>query len=219
MAGLGVFLALSATLIGHFQPSHAAPVSGAVGMRVVLDYSITLTLGDAYSDCPAKASGVVPISPTPGDQLYYACINATVDTDNPTGYNLTMQTTNATNNLIHTTIPANVIPSTTATIQTPSMPAGDTWGFCIPGATYMQGVANGFTACGSGEGSGSSLTYAAIPLTATEIKNVNTIPTTAVQRNTPIRFGVHTTAATSVGTYTSTIRVTAALNAPGSLSN
>ncbi|MCL2094584.1 hypothetical protein FWH13_00470, partial [Candidatus Saccharibacteria bacterium] len=94
LVAVSALTTFAAGAISHFtHNAEAAPVSGTVNVRAVLDYSLTMSLGNAYSDCAALADNgaVVPINPTPNDTLYYNCLNALVNTDSPAGYNLSLQ--------------------------------------------------------------------------------------------------------------------------------
>ncbi|MCL2095093.1 hypothetical protein FWH13_03155, partial [Candidatus Saccharibacteria bacterium] len=103
---------------------------------------------------------------------------------------------------------ANTIPALAGTIAAPTTMPSDRWGFCVPN-THAQNVANGFTTSCT-----VSPLFAAVPTAPTIIKNVDTLPTTPDQQNTPIHFGVRTTATSAPGTYTSLVTITAAINTP-----
>ncbi|MCL2095152.1 hypothetical protein FWH13_03460 [Candidatus Saccharibacteria bacterium] len=219
VVAISAFTLLTAVVVSKFAPASASPESAAANIiEASIDYILTMTLGaaDATSDCSMAAGGNIniPISAPNGD-TYFACLNANVDTSSNWGYSLTMATDTA--SLIGD--PAGQISATTGTIASPTQLNDNAWGFCIP-SERMTNVPNGFasgltTACGGWNGSTpAALLYAAVPVSTTRIRDVDTLPNTTALQNTPIRFGVRPTATLAIGTYSTSITISASANAP-----
>ncbi|MCL2094833.1 hypothetical protein FWH13_01830 [Candidatus Saccharibacteria bacterium] len=208
------FTVLTAGIISRLAPANAESGSSIVGASI--DYTLSMTLGaaDATSACTAATGGNVSIPvDVPNGNTYFACLNANVDTNSSWGYSLSIETDTAA--LIGD--PVGQINATSGTIISPSQLGTNTWGFCIPD-DRMTNVTNGFnsgltTACGGANGNTSTaLPYAAVPTTATLVRDVDTLPSTAALQNTPIRFGVRPTATLAAGTYTANVTLTASVN-------
>lgn len=131
---------------------------------------------------------------------------ASVLTDNPTGYSLTM-TTSTTNNAMTST--SGSIPTSTGTAASPIILAMNTWGYRVDG---LSGFGAGPTSA-INSGSTPSTTFAKVPPSdqaGTQVASSSNAANPAV--NTTVWYGVCANSAIPAGSYTVTVTYTAVTN-------
>ncbi len=171
--------------------------SGGYGNCSYGSCTITLTSGGTTN---------VNVVPNPTGKCTVQSDTASVLTDNPTGYSLTM-TTSTTNNSMTGT--AGSISSSSATAASPTILSMNTWGYRVDG---LAGFGAGPTSPLS-SGSVPSTTFAKVPpsnLAGTQVASSSSAANPAV--NTTVWYGVCANSAVTAGTYSVTVTYTAVTN-------
>lgn len=146
----------------------------------------------------------IAVTPTSGGVVTSASDTVTVNTNNATGYTLTLADSDATTSLASG---GNTIPAHTGTQASPTALANNHWGYRVVnvggfGATAYSAETNNAS---------SSSTWAGVPATGSP-NTIKTTATTATNDVTTVWYGVKATSAQPSGTYTDTVTYTATTN-------
>ncbi len=165
--------------------------------------TINATVGSVIS---VSTGGTVAISltPTAGGVVSSASDTVTVNTNNATGYTLTLADADATTSLASG---GNTISAHTGTQASPTALASNHWGYRIVnvggfGASAYSAETNNTS---------SSSTWAGVPATGAA-NTIKTTATTASGDTTTVWYGVKATSAQPSGTYSDTVTYTATTN-------
>ena len=165
--------------------------------------TINATVGSVIS---VSTGGTVAISltPTAGGVVSSASDTVTVNTNNATGYTLTLADADATTSLASG---GNTISAHTGTQASPTALASNRWGYRIVnvggfGASAYSAETNNTS---------SSSTWAGVPATGAA-NTIKTTATTASGDTTTVWYGVKATSAQPSGTYSDTVTYTATTN-------
>jgi hypothetical protein len=171
--------------------------SGGYGNCSYGSCTITLTSGGTTN---------VDVVPNTSGKCTVQSDIASVLTDNPTGYSLTM-TTSTTNNVMAGS--SGNIASSSATAASPTILAMNTWGYRVDG---LAGFGAGPTSI-LNSGSVPSTTFAKVPpsnLAGTQVASSASAANPAV--NTTVWYGVCANSTVPAGSYTVTVTYTAVTN-------
>ena len=162
------------------------PVSTANAATQTDTPTINATIGETIT---LAVSGNVTIAAVPGGGVATGSHDATVSTNNTTGYRL-----NLSSNSTATTLAkgADVLGASAAPFGTPTVLGNDEWGYRI--------------------GSFAAGTYAGIVSNADTPATIRTTPTTASNEVTQVTWGVNVVSAKPSGTYSRQVLYTAITN-------
>ncbi len=164
---------------------------------------VNATVGAAIS-ITSVSPVAISITPTTGGVVSSASDTVTVNTNNATGYFLTLSSSDTNTNLVSG---GNNIAAHTGTFGSPTTLANNTWGYRIVNAGgFGAGAYTGETNQAS-----STSTWAGVASSASAV-TVKTTGTTATNDTTTIWYGVKATASQPNGTYTDTVTYTATTN-------
>ena len=189
-----MILSLSALLIEPVRTNAASsPASTTINATVAAAISIS-----------TSTSVGISVLPTSGGVVSSASDTVTVNTNNSTGYTLTMTDANADTSL---TNGANTITAHAGTQASPTALAVNTWGYRVVsvggfGATAYSGESNIAS---------SSSTWAGVPALGSP-NTLKTTGTTATNDVTTVWYGVRASTAKPSGIYTDTVTYTAVTN-------
>lgn len=165
--------------------------------------TINASVGSAIS-VTTSTTVTVNLTPTSGGVVSSSSDTVTVNTNNASGYNLTLANSDTNTNLVSG---ANNIAAHTGTFAAPTTLGNNTWGYRIVSA-------GGFGASAySGETNqaGSTSTWAGVPSSASPIQ-VKSTGSTATNDVTTVWYGVKATSSQPNGTYSDTVTYTASTN-------
>ena len=149
------------------------------------------------------ATVTLNLTPTSGGVVSSASDTVTVNTNNTTGYVLTLKDSDTTTSL---TSGSNTIAAHTGTPAAPTALANNTWGFAIAGApfdaTYSAETNNG----------SSTSKWAGVPASSGTAATLKTTATTATNDTTTVWYAVKANSSQPNGTYTDTVVYTATTN-------
>ncbi|OGL32710.1 hypothetical protein A3E76_05150 [Candidatus Saccharibacteria bacterium RIFCSPHIGHO2_12_FULL_44_22] len=189
-----VILSLSALLIEPIR-TNAATSSGSTTINATVAATISLSTSTTVG---------LSLVPTTGGVVTSAGDTVTVNTNNSTGYTLTMTDANAVTSLASG---GNTIPAHTGTQASPTALAANTWGYRVVnvggfGATAYSAETNNAS---------STSTWAGVPALGSP-NTLKTTATTATNDVTTVWYGVRATTAKPSGVYTGVVTYTAVTN-------
>jgi hypothetical protein len=149
------------------------------------------------------------LTPTGSGVVTSASDTVTVNTNNTTGYNLTVADSDATTTLASG---GNTFAAHSGTKAAPTALANNTWGFAVATGTTGIGT-NGFDASYSAEtnATSSATKWAGMPASGSPVLLKSTT-TTATNDTTSVWYAAKATTAQPSGTYTDTVTYTATTN-------
>lgn len=164
---------------------------------------INATVGASIS-----ISSVSPVAftmtPTAGGVVSSASDTVTINTNNATGYYLTLSSSDTNTNLVSG---ANNFAAHTGTFASPTTLANNTWGYRIVNAGgFGAGAYTGETNQASSTSTWAGVASSASPVT------IKTTGTTATNDTTTVWYGANATTAQPNGVYTDTVTYTATTN-------
>lgn len=149
------------------------------------------------------------LTPTGSGVVTSASDTVTVNTNNTTGYNLTVADSDATTTLASG---GNTFAAHSGTKTAPTALANNTWGFAVAAGTTGIGT-NGFDSSYSTESNATSSTskWAGMPASGSPMLLKSTT-TAATNDTTSVWYAAKATTAQPNGTYTDTVTYTATTN-------
>lgn len=165
--------------------------------------TINATVGASIS-ITSVSPVAISLTPTAGGVVSSSSDTVTVNTNNATGYFLTLSSSDTNTNLVSG---GNNFAAHTGTFASPTTLANNTWGYRIVGAGGFGGTAySGETNQGSSTSTWAGVASSASPVT------IKTTGTTATNDTTTVWYGVNATSSQPNGTYTDTVTYTATTN-------
>lgn len=163
--------------------------------------TITATLASTIS-MTTSTNVAIGLTPTSGGVVSSASDTVSVSTNNTTGYALTMSDADATTTL---TSGANTIAAHNGTYGTPTVLAGNSWGYAVAGGNFSVSY--------SAETNNASSTtkWAGVPASGSP-QQLKTTASTATNDQTTVWYGVRATSAQAAGAYVDTVTYTATTN-------
>lgn len=165
--------------------------------------TINATLGSAITVTTSTTVNVA-VTPTAGGVVSSASDTVTVNTNNSTGYVLTLADSDATTSLASG---GNTIAAHTGTQASPTTLANNRWGYRV---VSVGGF--GATAYSAETNNGSSTsTWAGVPASGSA-NTIKSTASTATNDATTVWYGIKATSSQPSGTYTGTVTYTATTN-------
>lgn len=165
--------------------------------------TINANVGSAIS-ITTSTTVTINLTPTAGGVVSSSSDTVTVNTNNATGYNLTLADSDTNTNLVSG---GNNIAAHSGTFASPTTLANNTWGYRIVNAGgFGAGAYSGETNQAS-----STSTWAGVPSSASPT-TVKTTGSSASNDVTTVWYGVNATSSQANGTYTDTVTYTATTN-------
>jgi hypothetical protein len=146
----------------------------------------------------------VSVTPTSGGVVSSSSDTVTVNTNNATGYALTLADSDTNTNLVSG---GNNIAAHGGTFASPTTLGNNTWGYRIVGAGGFGGTA--YT--GETNQASSTSTWAGVPSSASPT-TIKTTGSAASNDTTTVWYGINATSAQPNGTYSDTVTYTATTN-------
>lgn len=159
-------------------------------------------VGEAIS-ITTSSTVAISITPTAGGALSSSNDTITVNTNNPSGYTLTLANSDASLNLVSG---GNTIQAHSGTQASPSSMTSNRWGYAVAGVGGFDGSYAAET-----NNTSSTSTWAGVPASGTPI-TLKATATTASNDTTTVWYGVKATSAQPNGTYSDTVTYTATTN-------
>ena len=165
--------------------------------------TINASVGSAIS-VTTVSPVTISLTPTAGGVVSSSSDTVTVNTNNATGYNLTLANSDTNTNLVSG---ANNIAAHAGTFAAPTALANNTWGYRIVNAGGFG--ASAYSA--ETNNASSSSTWAGVPSSASpiQVKSTGSVATNDV---TTVWYGVNATTSQPNGTYSDTVTYTATTN-------
>lgn len=163
---------------------------------------INAAVGAAIS-ITTNSTVAISITPTAGGVLSSNSDTVTVNTNNPSGYTLTLANSDATVDLVSG---GNTIAAHSGTQASPTTMASNRWGYAVAGV-------GGFDGSYSAENNNTTSTskWAGTPASGTP-STLKTTATAASNDTTTVWYGVKATSLQPNGTYSDTVTYTATTN-------
>lgn len=175
--------------------SHAAANSANTTINATVAAVISITTSSPVA---------IGLTPTAGGVVSSSSDTVTVNTNNATGYTLTLADADATTSLVNG---GNTITAHSGTQASPTALAANTWGYRVVG---VGGFGAGAYSAETNNGSSSS-TWAGVPATGSP-NTLKTTGTVASNDTTTVWYGVKVTTSKPTGVYTDTVTYTATTN-------
>lgn len=184
------------------SPVIASAASSTAGTTINATISSVISISTAT---PVAIS----LTPTAGGVVSSASDTVTVNTNNNTGYTLTVADTDATTNLVSG---SDTIAAHSGTKTAPTALANNTWGFAVASGTTGIGT-NGFDASYSAETNNASSTskWMGMPASGSPVM-LKTTAAVASNDTTTVWYAVKATSSQPDGVYTDTVTYTATSN-------
>lgn len=188
--------ALGVALLVLFSPvvASAATTSANTTINAAIGSAITITTSNTVS---------MSLTPTPGGVVSSANDTVTVNTNNTSGYTLTLADSDANVNL---TSGGNNISAHSGTFASPTALGVNTWGYAVAGV-------GGFDVAYSAESNNttSSSKWAGVPASGSPA-TLKTTASVATNDITTVWYGVKVDSSQPGGTYSDTVTYTATTN-------
>lgn len=189
-----MILSLSAFLIDPIR-TNAATSTGSTTINATVAATISISTSTTVG---------LSLTPTTGGVVTSSSDTVTVNSNNSTGYTLTMTDANADTSL---TSGANTIAAHTGTQASPTALAANTWGYRV---VSVGGFGASAYSAETNNGSSTS-TWAGVPALGSP-NTLKTTATTASNDVTTVWYGVKATTAKPSGIYTDIVTYTAVTN-------
>ncbi len=187
----------------------ALAVTGVVSAPIIAsaasqgaNTTVSASVGAAIS-ITTSTSVNLSLTPTASGVVSSANDTVTVNTNNATGYTLTLADSDASVNL---TSGGNTIGAHSGTQASPTALAANTWGYAVAGVGGFDGAYSA-----ESNSTSSSSTWAGVPASSSPIQLKSTA-STATNDTTTVWYGVRATSAQPGGTYSDTVTYTATTN-------
>lgn len=192
VAGMSLAAIVGLVVAPTFQASAASNTANTT-VQATINSIITVSAGAApqFTLTPATWGGVTESN---------ASNVVTVNTNNSTGYNLTINDSDATLTL---TSGANTIAASANTYASPATLATNSWGYAVPGGNFSPSYTS------QTDITTSTLKYAGITAVA---QNLKTTATTASADTTTVWYAAKVDTSKPTGAYTDTVTYTATTN-------
>lgn len=193
--------ALRATLVVSVFALSALPLAASAATASA-NTTITANVGAAISITTASPIALT-LTPTVGGVVSSSSDTVTVNTNNATGYTLTLEDADASTTLVSG---GNNFTAHSGSFASPTALANGTWGYAIASA-------GGFDASYSTENSNASSTskWAGVPANGSAV-TIKTTGTTATNDTTTVWWAAKADSSQPNGTYTDTVTYTATTN-------